>query len=84
MESGTNTIQKMTKKEIQANKRATEESTAKTMSYESIIDTISTAKKARDCIRLDIAGLCKKELEQDALISKMNRILLFKKKQAGA
>lgn len=75
---------KPTKKEIREKERTTEEHAAKSMAYEAIVQNIAAAKKAVAVIQGDINDLVKKKAEQEALISKMHRILNYKKKQAGA
>lgn len=76
--------QKITKKEQAAKQRETEEVQAKTMSYDAIVQNIANAKKAISVLQEDINGLVKKRLEQEALVSKMNRIMSYKKRLMGA
>ena len=75
---------KITQKQAKIDRQKSELDDAKSMTYETIVQNISSAKKARSCIQQDINGLVDKREEQDSLISKLNRIMLQKKKLAGA
>jgi len=72
------------KKELEARRKATELQDSKLMNYEVIVQNIANAKKAISHIQGEINILVKRRQEQEALVSKMNRILRLKKQSAGA
>jgi len=77
-------IKEPTLKEIEAKRKATELQDSKNMTYETIVDNIANAKKAINSIQVQINDLVHKRQNQEALVSKMNRILRLKKESAGA
>jgi len=75
---------KDTKKQAKLDQQNHEKGLAKSMPFDAIVANIAEAKKARDTVQQDIVGLVCLREEQEARISKLNRVMLLKKRAAGA
>lgn len=75
---------KLSKQKQKERRRKTEEQMAEEMPWENIISKIASLKKEREVAQQDITEVTKKWRTVDSEVSKYQRILMYKKRHAGA